>query len=94
MVNSAASESREFHFKECLVCFYDICRITTLDSSFTGPAITVFTASIKSSLNLLPSEILTVIIERERHETATVFCYDDGNTAADSSASHSLKHLL
>lgn len=65
MVDSAASEMRDICFEEWLECFYGICRIATFDSSFTVPVITVFTASIKSFQYLLPSEILTAIIECE-----------------------------
>lgn len=91
MVDSAASEMRYIRFEECLVCFYGFCWITTFDSSFTVPVITVFTASIKSFQYLLPSEILTAIIGSEWHKTETVFCHHDQNVAADACASHSLK---
>lgn len=62
---------RDARFEECLVCFYGICRITTFDSFFT--AIAVFTASIKSVQCLLPSDILTAVIECEWHKAGTVF---------------------
>lgn len=88
MAHSAASEMRDVHFEEC---FYDICSITTFDSSFTVPIMTVFTASIKSFQCLLPSEILTAATECEWHKTATVFCDHDQNVAADACARHSLK---
>lgn len=78
---TAASEMRDIRFDKCLVCFYGICRITTFDSSFTVPVITVFTASIKSAQHLLPSEILTAIIECEWHKTTAVFCDRDQNVA-------------
>lgn len=44
------------------VCFFGICRITTLDSSFAVPVITAFTAFIKSVRFFQPLDILTAII--------------------------------
>ena len=81
---------RDIHFEESFMCFYGICRISTFDSSLTVPVITVFTASIKSAQHLLPSEILTAIIECEWHKTVPVFCDHDQKVAF---ASHSMKPL-
>lgn len=81
----------DIYFTQRHVCFYDICNIVAFDSSFTIPIFATFTASVKSFQHLLPSEILTAIIEWEWHETATVFCDHHQNAAADASASLSLK---
>lgn len=62
MLHSAASDVRDIHFEKSLVCFYDICKITTFDSPRTDPVINAFMASIKSFQHLLPSEILTVSV--------------------------------
>lgn len=87
--DSAAPEMRDIRSEDC---FYGICMIiTTFDSPFTFPVITIVTASIKSVQYLLPSEILTAILQREWHKTGIVFCNDDQNVAADARAGHNWK---